>query len=57
MMVEVIVKEERDDGRMVERDAPHASRAQGPADLPISPMGYSTITGLQAISSILGTYF
>ena len=32
MMVEVIVKEERDDGSMVERDVPHASRAQGPAD-------------------------
>ena len=33
MIVEVIVKEERDDGRMVERALPHASRAQGPADL------------------------
>ena len=33
MMVEVIVKEERDDGRMEERDPPHAVEAQGPADL------------------------
>ena len=32
MMVEVIVKEERDDGRMEERDLSHAQRPRGPAD-------------------------